>query len=121
MHSLLIRQTEGVDGVRDEGLLDSALNAPFQSFAGQDPYPTVHEKAVRLAYGLIHNHPFIDGNKRIGTHAMLVFLDVNQIRLGYDDDDLIAAILATAAGDLDASSLLAWVRARVIPSSDRKE
>ena len=72
LHSVLIAESGGSDGVRDEGLLDSAVNTPFQTFSGQDLYPTVLEKAVRLGFGLIRNHPFIDGNKRIGTHAMLV-------------------------------------------------
>lgn len=69
LHSALISESGGSDGIRDDGLLDSALNTPFQTFAGQDLYPTVLEKAARLGFGLIRNHPFIDGNKRIGTHA----------------------------------------------------
>lgn len=69
LHSLLIEDSGGSDGLHDEGMLDSALNAPFQTFDGIDLYPTVIEKAVRLGYGLIANHPFIDGNKRIGCNA----------------------------------------------------
>lgn len=83
LHSAIISESGGSDGVRDEGLLDSAIGTPFQTFAGQDLYPTVLEKAVRLGFGLIRNHPFIDGNKRIGTHAMLVFLDLNNVSLSY--------------------------------------
>ena len=70
LHSMLIAQSGGMDGLRDEGLLDSAVNTPLQAFGGQELYPTILEKAARLGYGLIHNHPFVDGNKRIGTHAM---------------------------------------------------
>lgn len=110
LHSALIAQSGGLDGVRDEGLLDSALNVPFQTFAEQDLYPTVLEKAVRLGYGLISNHPFLDGNKRIGTHVMLVFLEINQLSLSYKDDDLITAILQVASGTLDYNSLLDWVK-----------
>ena len=66
---MLIAQSGGMDGLRDEGLLDSAVNTPLQAFGGQELYPTILEKAARLGYGLIHNHPFVDGNKRIGTHA----------------------------------------------------
>ena len=84
LHSALIRQSGGSDGIRDEGLLDSAVSTPFQTFANQELYPSLLEKAARLGFGLICNHPFIDGNKRIGTHAMLVFLDINQITLSYD-------------------------------------
>ena len=106
LHSMLIAQSGGMDGLRDEGLLESAINTPLQTFGGQELYPTVLEKAARLGYGLIHNHPFLDGNKRIGTHAMLVFLDINNIALSYADDDLIAAILRVASGDMDESELL---------------
>ena len=89
LHSALIRQSGGSDGIRDEGLLDSAVSTPFQTFADQELYPSLLEKAARLGFGLICNHPFIDGNKRIGTHAMLVFLDINQITLSYEDDDAL--------------------------------
>ena len=71
LHSQLINRYGGTHGVRDEGLLDSALNAPFQGFGDYEFYPTVTDKAVRLGYGLIENHPFHDGNKRIGALAML--------------------------------------------------
>lgn len=110
LHSSLIASTGGLNGIRDESLLDSAINAPFQTFFGQDLYPTVLEKAVRLGFGLIRNHPFIDGNKRIGTHAMLVFLAVNNITLVYEDTELIATILAVASGTLDAEGLLTWMQ-----------
>ena len=113
LHSLLVAQSGGMDGLRDEGLLESAVNAPLQTFGGQELYPTVLEKAARLGYGLIHNHPFIDGNKRIGTHAMLVFLDINNITLSYEDDDLISAILRATSGDMDDSELLEWLKAHI--------
>lgn len=113
LHSMLIAQSGGMDGLRDEGLLESAINTPLQTFGGQELYPTVLEKAARLGYGLIHNHPFLDGNKRIGTHAMLVFLDINNIVLSYADDDLIAAILRVASGDMDESELLEWLKAHI--------
>ncbi len=110
LHSALVAQSGGLDGIRDEGLLDSALNVPFQTFAEQDLYPTVLEKAVRLGYGLICNHPFLDGNKRIGTHVMLVFLEINQLSLSYEDEELISTILQTASGMLDYNGLLNWVK-----------
>lgn len=83
LHSRLIAETGGIDGVRDDGLLESSLNAPFQSFGGIDVFPSIQQKAARLGYGLIKNHAFVDGNKRIGTHAMLVFLALNNIELEY--------------------------------------
>ena len=67
LHSELIRETGGVDGLRDEGLLDSALNAPFQGFGDTDTFPSLQQKGARLGYGLICNHAFVDGNKRIGA------------------------------------------------------
>lgn len=72
LHSELIRETGGSDGLRDEGLLDSALNAPFQGFGDVDNFPSLQQKGARLGYGLICNHAFIDGNKRIGAHIMLL-------------------------------------------------
>ena len=113
LHSVLIAESGGSDGVRDEGLLDSAVNTPFQTFSGQDLYPTVLEKAVRLGFGLIRNHPFIDGNKRIGTHAMLVFLNLNSITLSYEDDELICTILSVASGEMDADGLLKWIQQHI--------
>ena len=113
LHSMLVAQSGGMDGLRDEGLLESAINTPLQTFGGQELYPTVLEKAARLGYGLIHSHPFLDGNKRIGTHAMMVFLDINNITLSYEDDDLIAVILRVASGDMDDSKLLEWLKAHI--------
>mgnify|MGYP004555502171 FL=1 len=110
LHSALIEQTGGTDGIRDEGRLESALHAPFQSFAEQELYPSLLEKAARLGFGLICNHPFVDGNKRIGAHAMLVFLNINQIELCYEDDELIAVILSVASGTMDYNGLLSWLQ-----------
>ncbi len=109
LHSEIIKNTGGTDGIRDEGLLDSALNVPFQTFGGQELYPSLIEKAARLGYSLIKNHAFVDGNKRIGTHAMLVLLDINNITLGYQDDDLIKIIYDIAAGISDYQDLLSWL------------
>ena len=113
LHSMLIAQSGGMDGLRDEALLDSAVKAPLQTFDGQDLYPTLPEKAARLGYGLIHNHPFIDGNKRIGVHAMMVFLDINNITLSYDDAGLISLILHIASGETDENALLEWLIAHI--------
>lgn len=109
LHSQLIQETGGIDGVRDIGLLESAVNAPLQSFDGIDMYPSVQQKAARLGFGLIKNHAFIDGNKRIGAHAMLVFLALNRISLCYTQEELIQIILQVAAGEADFQALLAWV------------
>jgi len=114
MHRHLIAVSGGSDKIRDEGLLDSALNAPFQTFSGIKLYPSVLEKASRLGYGLIKNHPFADGNKRIGTHAMLVFLMLNGIEISYQDEELIQLVLGTASGTYDAGQILIWLRKHII-------
>ena len=81
LHNALLETFGGTAGVRDDGLLESALNAPFATFGGQYLYPSVQAKAAQLGFGLVCNHPFTDGNKRIGAHVMLVFLAINGIEL----------------------------------------
>ncbi len=109
LHTQLIEETGGSDGVRDYNLLESALETPFQSFDGIELYPTIQAKAARLGYGLIKNHSMVDGNKRIGTHAMLVFLALNGIELTYTQKELYETILDVAAGELGYEDLLEWV------------
>lgn len=109
LHTELIRETGGSDGLRDEGMLDSALAAPFQSFDGYTLYPSLQQKAARLGCGLVENHPFIDGNKRIGAHTMLVFLALNGIELAYTQKELSDIFLAVAAGTSGFPALLQWV------------
>lgn len=108
LHTQLIEETGGSDGVRDYNLLESALETPFQSFDGIELYPTIQAKAARLGYGLIKNHSMVDGNKRIGTHAMLVFLALNGIELSYTQKELYETILDVAASKLGYEDLLAW-------------
>ena len=109
LHTQMIQQTGGSNGVRDYNLLESALETPFQSFGGDELYPTIQAKAARLGYGLIKNHCMIDGNKRIGTHAMLVFLALNGIELKYTQKELYETILDVAAGNMEYEGLLQWV------------
>ena len=109
LHEQLIDATGGTHGFRDEGLLESALTAPFQSFAGQSAYPSLQQKAARLCFGLVKNHPFIDGNKRIGAHVMLVFLALNGLVLSYTQDELSDLILRLANGQIGYEALLEWL------------
>lgn len=109
LHEQLLRETGGSDGLRDEGLLESALEAPFQSYGNQELFPTIQAKAARLGFGLIKNHAMVDGNKRIGTHAMLVFLVINGIELQYTQQELYTAILAVASGKVGYEELLRWI------------
>ena len=109
LHDHLISETGGLNGIRDDGLLDSALNAPFQSFDGVDAFPSIQQKAARLGYGIVKNHAFNDGNKRIGAHTMLVFLALNKIELDYTQDELVSVILSVADSKRSFNELLNWI------------
>lgn len=110
LHQLIAQETGGSVGVRDEGLLESALETAFSSFAGQEFYPTKEEKGARIGYSLISNHTFVDGNKRIGVYVMLTFLEVNGIRLDCTNEDVVHIGLSVADGSMDYEALLTWVR-----------
>ena len=109
IHSMLIQETGGIDGIRDDGLLDSALNSPFQSFDGEDIYKTIQAKAARLGFSLVNNHAFVDGNKRIGLLAMMTFLEINGIILECSNEELIVLGLGLASNKLDDKDLLDWI------------
>ncbi|GAB1476882.1 type II toxin-antitoxin system death-on-curing family toxin [Bacillota bacterium] len=109
LHEILLKFSGGMDGVRDMGLLDSALEAPFTTFSSFSNYPTIQSKAARLAFGLIKNHPFVDGNKRIGILAMVSFLEVNGIKLICTDAELIDLGLRLADGSLEEKALLDFI------------
>ena len=109
LHTQLIEFTGGCDGIRDEGLLDSALESPFQSFDNEELYPSIQAKAARLCYGLVKNHAMLDGNKRIGAHTMLVFLAVNGYELEYTQKELSDLILDVADGKKEYEDILAWI------------
>jgi death-on-curing protein len=110
LHRIMAQATGGSVGVRDEGLLESALEAAFSEFGGVEFYPTKEEKAARLGYSLISNHAFVDGNKRIGMYIMLTFLEVNGIHMDCTNEDVVHAGLSVAAGTMDYEGLLAWVQ-----------
>ncbi len=110
LHQLIAQETGGSIGVRDEGLLESALETAFSGFGGREFYPTKEEKGARLGYNLISNHAFVDGNKRIGVYVMLTFLEVNGIRLDCTNADIVKIGLGVADGSMDYEALLAWVR-----------
>ena len=110
LHQLIIAETGGCSELRDIGLLDSALEGCFQTFGGQELYPTKEEKGARLGYSLISNHAFVDGNKRIGMYVMLTFLEVNGIHMYCTNEDVIEAGLGVASGAMKYENLLEWVR-----------
>ena len=109
IHASLINATGGSVGIRDEGMLDLALNNPFQSFGGKELYPSIQAKAARLCFGLVKNHAMLDGNKRLGAHVMLVFLELNGYELLYGQKELSDVILALAAGDIGEKEILQWI------------
>ena len=110
LHQLIAQETGGSIGVRDEGLLESALEVAFSSFGGDEFYPSKEEKGARLGYNLISNHAFVDGNKRIGMYVMLTFLEVNGIHMDCTNDEVATVGLAVASGEMDYDQLLNWVR-----------
>ena len=109
LHDHLIAETGGQAGLRDDGLLESALAAPFASFGSEELYPTLVQKAARLGYGLVKNHAFIDGNKRIAAHATLTFLALNGVELQYTQEELSDIFLKLASGEAKYEDLLAWI------------
>lgn len=109
LHSKMIQETGGSNGIRDEGLPDSALSAPFQSFGGMELYPSMIRKGARLCYGLIKNHAFFDGNKRIGIYAMLVFLELNGMEIECSEEELIALGLGIASGEIEEKDVNIWI------------
>ena len=110
LHELIARETGGSVGVRDEGLLESAPEAAFSGFGGQEFYPTLEEKGARLGYHLISNHAFVDGNKRIGIFVMLTFLEVNGIGMDCTNADVAETGWAVASGKMDYDALLQWIK-----------
>lgn len=109
LHKLIAESTGGSMGVRDEALLESALESVFSGFGNAEFYPTKEEKGARLGYNLITSHAFVDGNKRIGVYAMLAFLETNGIHMDYTDEDLVNVGLSVADGSMSYESLLGWV------------
>lgn len=109
LHRLLVEQTGGEGGIRDAGLLESALEACYATFDGKELFPTKEEKAARLCTGLVSNHAFVDGNKRIGIYVLLTFLEVNGITLEATDDELIEVGLSLAQGAMKYDELLQWI------------
>lgn len=106
LHTLMVAETGGADGVRNEDLLKSAISASFESYFGVEKYPSVEEKAARLCYGIIKNHPFMDGNKRTGVFAGLTMLEINGIEKDFTQEDIIRLGLKTASGEWGYEEIL---------------
>jgi death-on-curing protein len=115
LHGLLIQQSGGSPGVRDRGLVDSAVYQPRATFGGHELHPTLAEKAAALGYSLAMNHAFIDGNKRIAHAALEMFLVLNGYQLDAGVDEQETTFLELAAGLLSREDFAGWVRAHVVP------
>ncbi|MBR2706038.1 MAG: type II toxin-antitoxin system death-on-curing family toxin [Mogibacterium sp.] len=109
LHQLMAEATGGSIGVRDEGLLESAVESAYATFDGAELYPSKEEKAAKLGHSLISNHAFVDGNKRIGVYVMISFLELNGIHIESGDEDVIALGLGVADGSMSQEDVLGWI------------
>lgn len=110
LHKLITEETGGDPNIRDFDLLESALESAFQTFGGEEIYPTKEEKGARIGYSLISNHAFVDGNKRIGMYILLTFLEINGVPIHPTVDDVARVGLAVASGEMKYEELLEWVK-----------
>ena len=110
LHQLIAQETGGSIGVRDEGLLESALEVAFSSFGGEEFYPSKEEKAAKIGFSLVSNHAFVDGNKRIGMYIMITFLEVNGIYLDCTNEEVVEIGLGLADGSIGYEEILEWIR-----------
>jgi len=114
LHRRLLEQSGGASGLRDLGLLRSALAQPHATFGGADLHPTLVDKAAALGFALVANHPFVDGNKRVGHAAMEVFLVLNGFEVNASVDEQERVVLDIASGELDRDGLGRWLRTKVV-------
>lgn len=110
LHQRLIEKFGGQAGLRDYGMLSSSLLSPLQTFDGKDLYQTTLEKIARLSFCLVSNHPFLDGNKRIGAFVLNILMQANDLPFEVTDQDMIDEFLSLASGRVDFPSHLSWVR-----------
>ena len=115
LHRRLLQTTGGASGIRDFGVLQSAVAQPKAIFGGGDLYPTLVEKAAALGFSLVQGHPFVDGNKRVGHAAMDTFLVLNGTEIDAPVDDQERLILDLASGRVDRNQLTDWLRQHLKP------
>lgn len=109
LHQKMIKATGGDDGIRDKNLLDSALSNAYATFDGIELYQTVEEKGASICFSIINNHPFVDGNKRMGIYVMLILLEYNKIKIRYTQKDLVDLGLEIAEGIHKQDQILSWI------------
>ena len=110
LHDLSIINYGGSQGIRDQGLMESAIARPYQTFDGEDLYPTVFEKAAALTESIIINHPFIDGNKRTGLLAMLVILEIGNFKITASNDDTYNFTIEISTGEIKFEEIVLWLK-----------
>lgn len=110
LHQLMAEATGGDVGIRDEALLESAIENIYATFDGVELYPSKEEKAARLGFSLISNHAFVDGNKRIGIYIMLSFLELNGIKIEASNDEVYELGMKIAEGKADYNYILKWIK-----------
>lgn len=113
LHEKIIKEFGGIPGIRNEASLQSALANPLQTFAGLDLYPSVFDKAVQLCFGIIKNHPFLDGNKRLGLHLMLILVHINGLKIDIAHDELIDIIFKVADGTFNQQDFLQALKEKI--------
>ncbi|HBP63284.1 MAG TPA: type II toxin-antitoxin system death-on-curing family toxin [Desulfosporosinus sp.] len=112
-HEKIIKETGGSAGIRDRGLIESALNRAFMTYDGKDLYPSIFEKISVIAHSLISNHGFVDGNKRIGVATMVIMLKMNNVKVCYTQKELIDLGLGTAEGFMREKDILNWIKEHI--------
>jgi len=110
LHELSIKKYGGSDGIRDRGLLESAIARPYQTFGGEDLYPTVYEKAAAIAESLIINHPFVDGNKRTGFLGMLAILEEGNLQITLSNDVIYEFVIKISTGEIGFEQIVDWLK-----------
>jgi death on curing protein len=110
LHELSIIKYGGSHGIRDEGLMESAIARPFQTFGGEDLYPSTFEKAAAIAESIIINHPFVDGNKRTGFLAMLALLEESKIKINASNDDIYPFIIKISTAEIKFEQIVDWLK-----------
>ena len=110
LHELSIITYGGSQGIRDQGLMESAIARPYQTFGSEDLYPTVFEKAAALAESIIINHPFIDGNKRTGLLAMLIILEIGNFKITASNDDTYNFTIQISTGEMKFEEIVLWLK-----------
>ena len=114
LHRRIIEESTGMPGIRDLGLLESAIAQPRMTFDGRELYPTIVDKAAALGFSIVANHPFVDGNKRTGHAAMETFLVLNGLEIRASVDEQERVVLAVASGETGREGLAEWLQQQAI-------